>query len=275
MSPLILGREFYFPSEMEDLKITIIQTTLYWENAAANRQLFEKHFAAIQEPTDIIVLPEMFTTGFTMHASANAETMDGETIDWLREWSKKKNSVITGSIIVKEHEKYFNRLIWMKPDGNFLAYDKRHLFRLSGEEEVFSAANKKLFIEIKDWKILPLICYDLRFPVWSRRTAEENYDVLIYVANWPERRISAWKHLLPARAIENQSYVVGVNRVGKDGNGVEHRGESAVIDFRGEKINKPGANAETVETISLSYPALENFRSTHPFHLDADEFELK
>jgi len=267
---------------MEDLRITIIQTELHWENPSANLKMFGDYLDSIVAHTDIIVLPEMFTTGFTMNASANAEMMNarpdafgGETIEWMKSWSKKKNCIITGSLIIHEDGNYFNRLIWMKPDGNSETYDKRHLFRLSGEEKIFSHGNIKLITTVKGWRICPLVCYDLRFPVWSRRTAEENYDVLIYVANWPERRISAWKQLLPARAIENQSYVVGVNRIGKDGSGVEHPGESAVINYRGEKISSTESNKQSVETISLSYSDLENFRKLHPFHLDADEFELK
>lgn len=260
---------------MEDLRITIIQTELNWESPSANRKMFDNYFDSITGQSDIIVLPEMFTTGFTMNASLNAESMTGETIEWMRIWVKKKNCVITGSLIIQEDGNFFNRLIWMKPDGNYETYDKRHLFRLSGEEKIFSQGNKKIITEVKGWKICPLVCYDLRFPVWSRRTAEENYDVLIYVANWPERRINAWKQLLPARAIENQSYVVGVNRIGKDGSGVEHPGESVVINFRGEEISRTESNKQSVETISLSYSELEDFRRQHPFELDADEFKLK
>ena len=260
---------------MEDLRITIIETGLHWENASANRKMFSNYFDAIQEPTDVIVLPEMFTTGFTMNASANCETMNGETMEWMQEWSKKKSCVITGSIIIMDNGKYFNRLIWMTPVGNPEFYDKRHLFRLSGEDKIFSHGNKKLIVTVKGWKIFPLICYDLRFPVWSRRTANENYDVLIYSANWPERRIAAWKHLLPARAIENQSYVVGVSRIGKDGNDVEHSGESVVFNYKGEIISVSKPEKQSVETVSLSFSGLESFRSQLPFHLDADEFDLK
>ena len=178
---------------MEELRITIIQTRLHWENPEANRLMFTRHLESIHEQTDIVVLPEMFATGFTMQAAANAETMNGETIAWMKKWAEKKNCVVTGSLIIADDEKYFNRLVWMKPDGNFMAYDKRHLFRLSGEEKFFAGGNKKLIAELNGWKICPMVCYDLRFPVWSRRTKNENYDVLIYLANWPERRIGAWK----------------------------------------------------------------------------------
>ena len=259
---------------MEELRVTIIQTKLHWENASTNNQMFDKHFDSIRQQTDLIVLPEMFTTGFTMNASSTAETFQGKTVEWMRNWASKKNCVITGSIIIQEDKKYFNRLIWMRPDGNLEMYDKRHLFRLSGEEKIYSAGNKKLITVINGWKICPLVCYDLRFPVWSRRTAQDDYDVLLYVANWPGRRINAWKQLLPARAVENQSYVIGVNRIGSDGNGVEHTGESALLDFLGEKINGTTANMESVETVSLSLSALKNFRSSHPFESDADKFQL-
>jgi predicted amidohydrolase len=171
-------------------------------------------------------------------------------------------------------DKFFNRLFWMMPDGKFFTYDKRHLFRLSGEEKIFTAGNKKLIVELKGWKICPMVCYDLRFPVWSRRTAQEDYDVLIYAANWPEKRIAAWNQLLPARAIENQCYVIGVNRWGKDGTGAEHPGFSAAFDFTGKKINEK-ESGEFIETVTLSYGALQQFRSHFPFHMDADAFRLE
>ncbi|MBK5284025.1 MAG: amidohydrolase [Bacteroidia bacterium] len=260
-----------FPS---DLRITIIQTELYWEDPFANRQMFERYFDSIIEQTDIIVLPEMFTTGFTMNAIANAEEMKGETLLWMQSQAKKKNGVIIGSLIILEKGKYFNRLIWMKPDGESEWYDKRHLFRLSGEEKVFSHGNKKMFATVNGWKICPLICYDLRFPVWSRRTAKENYDVIIFTANWPERRINAWKQLLPARAVENQAYVVGVNRIGNDGNGIYHSGDSIACNYRGEKVSKIKSGEKSIETVSFSYSDLEHFRNHHPFDLDADDFTL-
>ena len=258
---------------MQDLRITLIQTFLHWENPPANRQMFSKHLNSVIEETDIIVLPEMFSTGFTMNTAA-AESMDGETVKWLKLEAERKKCVIAGSLLVHDGEKYFNRLFWMKPDGNFLTYDKRHLFRLSGEEKIFTAGNKKLITELGGWKICPMVCYDLRFPVWSRRTPKEDYDVLIYSANWPQKRIAAWNQLLPARAIENQSYVVGVNRCGKDGNNAEHPGNSVAFDFTGKKINTKDSG-EFIETITLSYSELQQFRSHYPFHLDADEFTLR
>ena len=257
---------------MQDLRITLIQTSLHWENPAANRQMFSGHFDAVKEETDIIVLPEMFSTGFTMN-TAVAETMTGETVAWLQQQAQRKKCVITGSLLVQDAGTFFNRLFWMKPDGNFLTYDKRHLFRLSGEEKIFSPGNKKLIVELKGWKICPLVCYDLRFPVWSRRTPAEDYDVLIYAANWPQKRIAAWNLLLPARAVENQSYVAGVNRWGMDGNGAEHPGHSAAFDFTGKKISR-SESGEFIETVSLSYSELQQFRNHYPFHPDADKFRL-
>jgi len=257
----------------QDLRITLIQTSLHWENPAANTRMFSNHFDSIKEETDIIVLPEMFSTGFTMN-TAVAETMDGETVKWLKQEAQRKKCIITGSVLIQDGDNYFNRLFWMKPDGQFLTYDKRHLFRLSGEEKIFTAGNKKLIVELNGWKICPLVCYDLRFPVWSRRTAGEDYDVLIYAANWPQKRIAAWNLLLPARAVENQSYVIGVNRWGKDGNNAEHPGNSAAIDFTGNRVSK-NESGEFIETVSLSYAALQQFRSHYPFHLDADTFKLE
>ena len=257
---------------MNDLRITLIQTSLHWENRDANLRMFSSHFDSIKDETDIIVLPEMFSTGFTMHPGV-AETMEGETLEWLTQESKRKQCIITGSVLILDAGKYFNRLFWMKPDGNFHTNDKRHLFRLSGEEKIFAAGNKKLIVELKGWKICPMVCYDLRFPVWSRRTPQADYDVLIYAANWPQKRINAWNKLLPARAIENQSYVVGVNRWGKDGHNADHPGFSVALDYTGQKLNR-NESGEFIETVSLSYQALQQFREHFPFQLDADEFEL-
>jgi len=260
---------------LNELYITIVQTDLHWEKPSANKQMCENYFDSIMEPTDIIVLPEMFSTGFTMNAPPNAEEMNGETLMWMKSQAKKKNCVITGSLIIHEGGKYFNRLIWMMPDGTSDWYDKRHLFRLSGEEKIYSHGNEKLISTVKGWKICPLICYDLRFPVWSRRTDKENYDVIVYIANWPDRRISAWKQLLPARAIENQAYVVGVNRIGNDGNGIYHSGESIALNYKGEKISRTKPSEKSIETVSFSNADLELFRNQHKFDLDADDFELK
>jgi omega-amidase len=259
---------------MKDLTITIIQSELYWENVDANLDKLSKKISSIKESTDLIILPEMFSTGFTMNAKSCAEEMNGKTIDWLHSKAKEKNCVITGSVIISEQGKFYNRLIWMKPDGAFLTYDKRHLFRLADEHKTYSPGNKKIIPEINGWKICPLICYDLRFPVWSRRTKKEDYDLLLYVANWPDRRIHAWRQLLAARAIENQCYVAGVNRIGNDGNEIHHSGYSAVIDFKGDQMSKTNPNEESVETISLHKESLIDFRKHFPFADDADEFSL-
>jgi len=257
------------------LKITLIQSSLAWENKAANLEMFSKKIRKLKDNTDLIVLPEMFSTGFTMNASAMAEPINGNTVDWMRQMSALNNCVVTGSVIISEKKKFYNRLIWMKPDGRFLQYDKRHLFRLAHEEETYSPGKEKLIVDLKGWKILPLVCFDLRFPVWSRRTKEVGYDLLLYVANWPERRVTAWSQLLIARAIENQCYVAGVNRVGNDGNGIYHSGESAVINYKGEEISGISAHEEVVETIELHKEEMDDFRSQLPFLEDADHFTIK
>jgi len=259
----------------EPIKITLIQSILHWENAEANLHMFEGKISALKDETDIIVLPEMFSTGFTMNASALAEPMQGRTMSWMQSMAEKKKCVITGSVIIREGNSFFNRLIWMKPDGSFFQYDKRHLFRLAHEEQTYTPGKDKVIIDFKGWKILPLICFDLRFPVWSRRTKLSNYDVLIYAANWPERRIVAWNQLLIARAIENQCYVVGLNRFGNDGNEVYHSGESAVINFKGENLSGIPAHEECHETITLHMPELLEFRKQLPFLEDADDFTIK
>ncbi len=269
-----------------DLKITIVQTQLHWENKEKNLEMFSKKLAAITEATDLIVLPEMFTTGFSMSPEKFAEPMSGATMNWLKEKAREKKCVITGSFIAEENGNYFNRLIWMRPDGTFSMYDKRHLFRMGDEHNHYSFGKSKLVVELKGWKICPLVCYDLRFPVWSRNQLavgsrqltnekiEQLYDVLIYAANWPERRNHHWKTLLLARAIENQCYVVGVNRVGDDGNAISHSGDSVVIDPRGLIISKTKANEESIETVTLNYSELAEYRKIFPAALDADSFKV-
>ncbi len=274
---------------MESLKVTIIQSDLHWENVAKNISMFSKKISAITEPTDIIVLPEMFTTGFTMKSEKLAETMTGKTVAWMKEQAKKSNCVIIGSLIVKEEitspstdgrqrgVKFFNRLVWMQPDGDFYTYDKRHLFRMAKEHENFSAGNKRLIVDYKGWKICPLVCYDLRFPVWSRNfslTETPAYDCLIYIANWPEVRKTPWSKLLEARAIENQCYVVGVNRVGIDGTNHVYSGNSVVINPKGEAITTVPEHKEVTQTVSLSLKELTDFRALFPVRLDGDEFEI-
>jgi omega-amidase len=256
-----------------DLKITMIQTPLFWEDKKKNLEMLEEKINAAGK-TDLIILPEMYSTGFTMNAKSLAETLSGSTIEWMSLLANKNKCVITGSIIIEENGKYYNRLIWMRPDGHDY-YDKRHLFRLAKEEKTYTPGDKQMIMEINDWKILPLVCYDLRFPVWSRRTSTMDYDLLIYVANWPERRIHAWKQLLPARAIENQCYVAGVNRIGYDGNEVFHTGDSVILDYKGEKLSNTQPSEESTESIILHKKELQEFRQQFPFEWDADEFELK
>lgn len=268
---------------MTNLKITIIQTALYWEDKKKNLSMFTDKINTIDETVDLIVLPEMFTTGFSMKPQQFAETMQGETVTWMLKMAQTKKCVITGSFICEENGKYYNRLLWAKPDGTYTVYDKRHLFRMANEDNHYSIGNKKLIVELKGWKICPMICYDLRFPVWSRNRRIEplneqlnyEYDILLYVANWPEVRCYPWKALLLARAIENQCYVIGVNRVGADGNNMIHSGDSAVVNAKGIIISKTLAHQETTETVELNYEELAAFRKAFPAILDADEFSVK
>lgn len=260
---------------MEPLNITIVQTYLCWEHIDDNLKHFDVKLDLIKEPTDIIVLPEMFTTGFTMKPESLSEEHGGKGLQWMQKKAKEKNCVLVGSISVKENNHYYNRLYWVNADGTFQSYDKRHLFRLGNEHQHYTPGSKKLVIDYKGWKICPLVCYDLRFPVWSRNTKDNTYDVLLYVANWPEVRSYPWKQLLIARAIENQCYVAGVNRIGRDGNLVTHTGDSAVMNPRGEIISTIKENEDKSETVSLSYEYLEEFRKAFPVMLDGDNFEMK
>ncbi|MBI3520213.1 MAG: amidohydrolase [Bacteroidetes bacterium] len=259
---------------MEDLIITTIQTHLFWEDADKNLMHLDAKIDAVAEPTDIIVLPEMFTTGFTMNPSKLAEEHEGRGLQWMLKKAKEKNCVLVGSISVKDKEQFYNRLYWASPDGTYLFYDKRHLFQMGGEHQHYAAGSKKLIIDYKGWKICPLICYDLRFPVWSRNRKSQTYDVLIYVANWPEVRSYPWKQLLIARAIENQSYVAGVNRIGEDYNNIRHSGDTGIINPRGEWISTTKAHEDRTETVRLSYDYLQEFRKVFPVMMDADEFDL-
>ena len=232
-------------------------------------------FTGMLEPlagqTDLVILPEMFTTGFSMNASALAEGMNGRTMYWLKAQAQKLDAVVTASFIALEKDRYFNRLVWMKPDGSYECYDKRHLFTLAGEQEVYQPGQKRLVTTWRGWKICPLICYDLRFPVWSRNN--ENFDLLIYTANWPERRNFHWKQLLIARAIENQCFVAGVNRVGKDGLDFSYTGDTAVIDFSG-KTHYQLSDTEGVFTLVLSLEDLQSYRKNLQFLADQDKFEI-
>ena len=254
------------------MKLALIQSSLSWENPGNNREKLGKKIHTISENVDLIVLPEMFTSGFTMQPNDVAETMQGETIIWLKQLAKVKNCAITGSLVITENDNFYNRLVFVFPSGEIQFYDKRHLFTLAGEDEVYTAGNKKLIIEYKGWKICPLICYDLRFPVFARNV--EEYDVLIYVANWPKIRINAWDALLKARAIENMSYTVGVNRIGEDDNKFEYNGHSQVVDFLGDYMLEP-IEAKGVFIVELNKAELLLARKKFNFLKDQDAFILK
>lgn len=260
---------------MQDLKISIIQSDLAWKDKEANLASFAYDIAQIQENPDVIVLPEMFNTGFVVDPEEVAEEMNGTTIEWLKKQAKQAQAIICASIIIKENDKYFNRLFWMQPSGEFQFYDKRHLFSLGGEHHKFTGGTGTLIVELKSWKIKLLVCYDLRFPVWAKNNlvkGEYDYDLLIYIANWPTARRDPWMSLLKARAIENQSYVIGVNRIGEDGNGLQHAGDSAIYDAKGIKLIEQAPNTEFVETISLSKKVLDDFRNKFTVGLDWDRF---
>lgn len=255
----------------QKLRLSIIQTRLSWENPEANRKKFSQKINELSD-TDLIVLPEMFSTGFSMNSKQLAEKDQGETVVWMQEMAAEKNAAITGSIIIWEDGKYFNRMFFVFPNGNFETYDKKHLFTFANEHKSYSPGNKKLIVDYLGWKICPLICYDLRFPVWSRNV--ENYDLLIYVANWPKARTQAWDILLKARAIENISYTVGVNRVGKDGNELEYSGHSAVYDMLGARISRSDFESEFSETIALNQSVLRETRKKFAFLNDRDKFQI-
>ncbi|MCG2418035.1 amidohydrolase [Aequorivita sp. F47161] len=256
-----------------DLKITIIQSELVWERAEANRELFSKKFETIETETDLIILPEMFTTGFSMNAEKLAEPNNGQTLNWMIAEAKKYNCAITGSVIISENSTFFNRLFFVFPNGDYKKYDKKHTFTLAKENETYSAGTERLIVDYKGWKICPLICYDLRFPVWSRNT--EYYDLLIYVANWPKVRTLAWDTLLRARAIENMAYCVGVNRVGLDGNEHEYSGHSAVYDVIGKQVSTTTFENEFLETVILEKEHIETNRKKFRFLNDSDQFTLR
>jgi predicted amidohydrolase len=257
------------------LTITGIQSNLHWEDKKANLEMFEEKISSINQPTEIVVLPEMFSTGFSMKPELLAETMDGETVKWMKKISAEKKIILTGSAIIEEDKKYFNRLIWMLPNGQFGYYDKRHLFAYGDEDQHYNEGTKRLIASVTGWKINLLVCYDLRFPVWSRQQNDSSpeYDVLIYVANWPERRITAWKTLLQARAIENQCYVVGVNRVGEDGIKIHYSGESMVVDPLGEILYYKKGEEDIFTTI-FNKTHLEKVREKFPFWKSADSFKI-
>ncbi len=257
---------------MCDLNITLVQTGLFWEDRERNLEKFSRIAENLARPTDVVILPEMFNTGFSMNAAALAEAMDGPSVSWLAEAAAWKRCVFVGSVIIREGGRHFNRLIWMRPDGSFTYYDKRHLFRVAGENEHFTAGTRRLVVDLGNWRVCPMICYDLRFPVWSRNRGD--YDCLIYIANWPKPRRSAWKVLLRARAIENQSYVIGLNRIGRDGLGMVFSGDSAVFDPKGIRLSRTRPHEESVEAVTLSYQKLMDYRDKFQVLHDADGYEL-
>jgi predicted amidohydrolase len=277
---------------MSPLSMTLIQTTLHWEDKEANLLMLEEKIKSIQQPTHVVVLPEMFSTGFSMKPEQFAENMQGATMQWMKRIAAEKKIILTGSFIAEEEGQYFNRLIWMLPNGQYGQYDKRHLFAYGGEDKYYTAGTERLIASVNGWKINLQVCYDLRFPVWARQTpsaqspsppgesrsfgrgeANSEYDILMYVANWPEKRSIAWKNLLQARAIENQSYVIGVNRVGNDGNNIYHSGDSMVIDPLGEILYHK-EHDEDIATITLDKKHLIEVRERFPFWKDADDFNI-
>lgn len=254
------------------LTVAILQIDLVWENPEANRNNIENKVSTIKD-VDLIVLPEMFTSGFTMNATAVAETMDGKTITWLKELTKEKNIAIVGSLVISENNNYYNRLVCVESSGKITKYDKRHTFTLAGEHKIYTAGKEKVMINYKGWKICPLVCYDLRFPVWARNN--EDYDLLLYVANWPKVRVNAWDALLQARAIENMAYCIGVNRLGLDGNDYEYVGHSAAYDVLGNRIDTIPKSKEAQEIVTLEKEHINKYREKLGFLKDRDRFNLK
>jgi len=257
----------------EILSIALVQADLHWENVTANLASFEEKLAALTEPVDVIVLPEMFNTGFTMN-TALAEPMNLTTTRWMKQIAKQYSALVVGSFAVNEGGSFFNRLLCVRPDGTYAQSDKRHLFTMGEESKHYTPGNVRLTVEWRGWKLFPLVCYDLRFPVWSRNLQSDPYDILLYVANWPTRRAHAWSTLLQARAIENQCYVVGVNRVGADENGLEYRGDSVALDYLGEPMALLGSH-ETEKIVHISKADLSAYRESFPALPDADDFEIR
>lgn len=267
---------------MDQLKITTIQSPLFWEDKIANLSMFSEKIKSIKEHTHVVVLPEMFSTGFSLQAAQLGETMQGTTVAWMRQCAQEKGIVLAGSLIIEEDGRYFNRLVWMLPNGTCGTYDKRHCFSLAGEDKYYSPGTKRTIASVGGWRINLQVCYDLRFPVWARqqlhpsseKAVAPEYDLLINVANWPAKRSLAWKTLLQARAIENQSFVVGVNRVGTDGHGVHHSGDSMVVGPLGEVLYQC-PEEEQIHTVTLHKEELEKARRQFPFWKDADAFNIQ
>lgn len=257
----------------QELQVALIQSNIVWEDPQANRIHFSSKIKEIPSAVDLIVLPEMFSTGFSMEPEKLAESMDGETVRWMQSIAKEKRSAIVGSCIIVENKKYYNRILFVYPNGSIKQYDKRHAFTLAGEDKSYTVGNEKLIVTYKGWKICPLICYDLRFPVWSRNT--EDYDLLLYVANWPKPRVNAWNSLLKARAIENMCYCIGVNRVGLDAANYEYSGNSIVIDYLGNELTETIEYKEAILIATLKTAPLEATRSKLAFLEDKDQFTIQ
>lgn len=251
-----------------DIRITVLQEDLVWEDPEANREKFGQLISVLAGKTDLVIMPEMFPTGFTLQAAHLAETMEGATVSWLKDMARTADCAVTGSVIIREKSNFYNRLLWAAPSGEILSYDKKHLFRYAKEDEVYTAGQAHLVVDLKGWKVRPFVCYDLRFPVWSANRGRE-YDLAVYVANWPETRAYHWRSLLTARAIENQAYVAGVNRVGVDGNNIAYNGESVIVDPEGNVLHQCGGKGETV-TVRLDRQALEDYRNRFPAWKDMD-----
>jgi omega-amidase len=259
------------------LKVALIQTELFWKDKTANMAMLEEKIMNLPPEVDLIILPEMFTTGFTMDAKEVAEPMNLDTTKWMKQMAAQTNAVVTGSAIINDKGNYYNRLLWVRPDGNVGSYDKRHLFRMASEDAHYNMGMERKVFEWKGWKIMPQICYDLRFPVWSRNRVlekEMEYDLIFFVANWPSPRVGAWDVLLQARAVENLSYSIGVNRVGEDGNGITYSGHSGAYNHKGERLSY-SEDKEDILYAELDYDSLQEYRDKFPAWMDADGFELK
>ncbi|HUQ64803.1 MAG TPA: nitrilase family protein [Flavitalea sp.] len=262
----------------DSLNISIVQNDLKWEDKKANLASFEEMIMKYDDKMEVVFLPEMFSTGFSMRPSVHAETMAGESVQWMKRIAAEKKIILAGSLIIQENGDFYNRLVWMLPNGDCGIYDKRHLFAYAGEDGEYTSGNKRLIASVKGWKLNLQVCYDLRFPVWARQTVpmtendhDPEYDVLVYVANWPEKRVHAWKTLLQARAIENQCYVVGVNRIGDDANGNHYTGDSIIVDPMGQPLLQAGGD-QGIFTYSIQLNALNQVREKLPFLKDADPF---
>jgi predicted amidohydrolase len=265
-------------AELKPLRVSLVQGATRWHDAAANRAYYGELARSLRGQSDLLVLPETFLSGFTNEAPVNAETMEGEGVRWLRALAGEIGATITGSLVIRADYRCVNRLVWMRPDGTHAYYDKRHLFRMAREHERYAGGSERLIVELNGWRICPQVCYDLRFPIWSRNrydrtTGQSDYDLLIFVANWPSARRYAWSTLLRARAIENLSYCIGVNRVGVDGNQLHYSGDSAAVDFLGQPLVELGAQ-EQIVSVTLDPAALQTFRTKFPAWMDADDFGI-